>query len=384
MAGPALHIKNFAQLRGVDVAFGDLTVLVGPQATGKSLALQLLKLAVDGSRIAGTLRQRGFGWASRAEFCTVYFGEGMERAWTDATSVRFSGRTVYVPPRRTTSDPARLFYIPAHRTLSVAEGWPTGFRSYKPDTPFVVRDFSEQLLELLTTKRGTERGVEGDVVFPQKRRLKQQFRDLIDDAVFHGGRLQLLSDGPRRQFKLVYPEASIAYMAWTAGQREFIPLLLGIYHLVPLGAHRRVEPVEWIVIEEPEMGLHTKAVQAVMLLVLELMDRGYRVAMSTHSLSIVELVWALRQLKSAESGARHLKDLFDLDARWDVDRLARRTLQKEHRVYYFDYRRDRVVARDISALDPGAEDLGESSWGQLLRQSARANAVVADVAATKQ
>jgi hypothetical protein len=380
MPGPTLQVRDFAQLREVAVAFGDLTVLVGPQATGKSLVLQLLKLAVDASRIAGTLRQRGFGWSDRAQFCGVYFGEGMEGAWTDATSVQFSGRMIYAPPRKTTYDPARLFYIPAHRTLSVAEGWPAGFRSYKPDTPFVVRDFSEKLLELLTTKRGTE----GDVVFPQRRRLKQQFRDLVDDAVFHGGRLKLLSDGPRRQFKLVYPDAEIAYMAWTAGQREFIPLLLGIYHLVPLGAHRRVDPIEWIIIEEPEMGLHTKGVQVVMLLILELMDRGYRVALSTHSLSVVELVWALRHLQAGETGARRLKDIFGLEqARWDIDQLARRTLEKEYRVFYFDYVGDRVVSRDISTLDPGAAELAESSWGELLRQSARANAVVADIAAAK-
>ncbi len=381
MSHPTLQVTAFAQLHELKVAFGDLTVLVGPQATGKSMVLQLLKLAVDSSRIAGTLRQRGFGWASRDQFCAVYFGEGMEGAWTDATTVSFAGRTVHVPPRKAASDAARLFYIPAHRTLSVAEGWPAGFRSYKPDTPFVVRDFSEQLLELLTTKRGTE----GNVVFPQRRRLKKQFRELIDDAVFHGGQLKLLSDGPRRLFKIVYPGAEIAYMAWTAGQREFIPLLLGIYHLVPLGAHRRVEPIEWIVIEEPEMGLHAKAVQAVMLLILELMDRGYRVAISTHSASILEVVWALRQLKAGVAGASRLRDIFGLErARWDIDQLARRTLEKEYRVFHLDYDGEHVSARDISALDPGAADRAESTWGELLSQSVRTNAVVADIASAKE
>ncbi len=380
MPQPTLQVEQFAQLRKVDVTFGDLTVFVGPQATGKSMVLQLLKLAVDSSRIAGTLRDRGFGWGDRGDFCSVYFGEGMSEAWTDATTVRFAGKAVHAPPRKATRDPARLFYIPAHRTLSVAEGWPAGFRSYKPDTPFVVREFSEQLLELLTTKRGTE----GDVVFPQRRRLKQQFRDLVDQAVFHGGQLKLLSDGPRRQFKLVYPHAEIAYMAWTAGQREFIPLLLGIYHLVPLGRHSRVEPIEWIVIEEPEMGLHTRAVQAVMLLIFELMGRGYRVVISTHSASIVEIVWALRQLKGGRADFRRVREVFGLErARWDVDELARRILQKEYRVVHLDYEKGAVGSRDISALDPGATDLAESTWGELLSLSARANAVVADVAGAR-
>lgn len=371
-----LSVEHFAQLRKVDVAFGDLTILVGPQATGKSMVLQLLKLAVDSSRIAGTLRDRGFGWQGRPDFCAVYFGDGMSDAWTEATSVRFLGRPVVAPPKRTTRDSPRLFYIPAHRTLSVAEGWPLGFRSYKPDTPFVVREFSEQLLELLTTRRGSE----GDVVFPQKRKLKEQFRDLVDDAVFHGGQLKLLSDGPRRQFKLVYPNAEIAYMAWTAGQREFIPLLLGIYYLVPLGKHPKVAPIEWIVIEEPEMGLHTKAVQAVMLLILELMDRGYRVAISTHSTAIVELAWALGQLRAKRAAPGKLREVFGLErARWDVDRLAERTLKKDIKVLYFDYEGDGVVSRDISGLDPDAANEAERTWGELLAQSVRANAAVADV-----
>ena len=371
---PTLHVESFAQLRKVEIAFGDLTLLVGPQATGKSMVLQLLKLAVDSSRIAGTLRQKGFTWAARRDFSAVYFGEGMEGAWTDKTAVRFAGRPVVAPPGKATSDPPHLFYIPAHRTLSVAEGWPAGFRSYKPDTPFVVRDFSEQLLELLTTKRGTE----GDVVFPQKRRLKQQFRTLVDEAVFHGGELRLLSDGPRRQFKLVYPKAEIAYMAWTAGQREFIPLLLGIYHLVPLGRRRQADSVEWVVIEEPEMGLHAKAVQAVMLLILELMDRGYRVAISTHSPAIVETVWALNHLRACRAGPSQLRELFGLDAaRWDIDELAKRILKMDCRVYYLDYVREQVESRDITGLDPDAKNAGERTWGGLISQSSQVNEVVA-------
>jgi hypothetical protein len=295
--------------------------------------------------------------------------------------VTFSGSAVGAPPRRATHDPPRLFYIPAHRTLSVAEGWPAGFRSYKPDTPFVVRDFSEQLLELLTTRRGTE----GDVVFPQKRRLKEQVRRLVDDAVFHKGQLRLMSDGPRRQFKLVYPNAEIAYMAWTAGQREFIPLLLGIYHLVPLGAHRRVDPIRWVVIEEPEMGLHAKAVQAVLLLILELLDRGYRVAISTHSQAIVEAVWALRQLKAARADPGCFWQIFGLErARWDVGELARRTLEKDFRVFFLDYEGDLVASRDISGLDPDARDAAERTWGGLLSQSDRANAAVADALSTRE
>jgi hypothetical protein len=372
---PMLDISGFAQIKRAQIRFGDLTVLIGPQATGKSLALQLLGLAVDAGRIASLLRDRGFGWTSREDFCAVYFGEGMAQAWGRQSRVVFNNKPVHAPPKRATRGAPRLFYIPAHRTLSVSEGWPAGFRSYKPDTPFVVRDFSEQLLELLTTKRG----VEGDVVFPQDRRLKKQFRDLVDQAVFHDGTLRLVSDGPRRQFKLVYPQAEIAYMAWTAGQREFIPLLLGIYHLVPLGRHRHVPGLEWVVIEEPEMGLHAKAIQAVMLLILELLDRGYRVALSTHSTAVLEIVWALQMLKARRAKPSAVWRVFGVDhARWDVGRLADRLLNKSYQVCALDFEGSLVASHDISNLNPDAENAAERTWGGLTSLSERVNEVVAE------
>jgi hypothetical protein len=369
-----LDVTTFAQIAHADVEFGDLTVLVGPQATGKSLMLQLLKLAVDAGSIASTLHRQGFSWDDREEFCAVYFGEGMAKAWSDATVVRFNGRDIIVPPRRLSAAPPRLFYIPAHRTLSVAEGWPAGFRSYKPDTPFIVREFSERLLELLTTSRAGG----GNVLFPQDRRLQQQFQRLIDDAVFHGGELQLISDGPRRQFKIKYPNSEIAYMAWTAGQREFIPLLLGMYFLVPSRRRTKVPDLHWVVIEEPEMGLHAKAVQAVMLLILELMHRGYRVALATHSTAVLEVIWAMQQLKRAKASA--LREVFGVEeARQDFDALANDVLRKTYKVYVLDYADSSVVARDISALDPGAASTEERSWGGLTQLADRVNDLVARI-----
>ncbi len=36
-SGPSLDVENFAQIAKAHLDFGDLTVLVGPQATGKSI-----------------------------------------------------------------------------------------------------------------------------------------------------------------------------------------------------------------------------------------------------------------------------------------------------------------------------------------------------------
>lgn len=43
----SLKLERIGQIQTADVAFSDLTVLVGPQATGKSIFLQFLKLLAD-------------------------------------------------------------------------------------------------------------------------------------------------------------------------------------------------------------------------------------------------------------------------------------------------------------------------------------------------
>ncbi len=75
-------------------------------------------------------------------------------------------------------------------------------------------------------------------------------------------------------------------MTWTAGQREFTPLTLGLYHLLPSVKLRKREETDWVVLEEPEMGLHPQAVTVVMLLVLELLWRGYRVVWSSRPIRL--------------------------------------------------------------------------------------------------
>ena len=49
-----LHIENFGPIKQADVTLGDLNISVGPQASGKSLFWQLLKLLLD----APTVRER--------------------------------------------------------------------------------------------------------------------------------------------------------------------------------------------------------------------------------------------------------------------------------------------------------------------------------------
>ena len=47
----SLRLEHVGQINCADVTVGDLTVLVGPQATGKSIFLQFLRLALDTGHI---------------------------------------------------------------------------------------------------------------------------------------------------------------------------------------------------------------------------------------------------------------------------------------------------------------------------------------------
>ena len=118
---------------------------------------------------------------------------------------------------------------------------------------------------------------------PQARKLKPEIRELLSKTIFGGFQLELDQTGPQKRLVLRGNGTRIPYMVWSAGQREFVPLLLGLYRLLPSITPTRLGSVKWVMIEELEMGLHPKAIAAVFFIVLDLLWHGYKVCLSTHS-----------------------------------------------------------------------------------------------------
>ncbi len=170
-------------------------------------------------------------------------------------------------------------------------------------------------------------------------------------------------------------EQSLPFMVWSAGQREFVPLLLGLYWLMPSAAVARRGQFKWVVLEEPEMGLHPRAITVLLLMVLDLVKRGYRVCLSTHSPQVLETVWALQHLETNQASPLALLKMFDAGDSAPMRKLARSAMTKDLKVYYFNPATGRT--RDISALDPASEEAGEGGWGGLTEFSGRANEAVA-------
>lgn len=364
---PVLTIRNFAHIREVELKFGDLTVLVGPQGAGKSLALQWLKLAVDGRQVVEALHSAGHPTGRPDVLMDLVFGSGMAPAWiAERSEVRFLGRSIKPASLGKIGDRVgKLFFVPAHRSMLVSDGWAAPFQKLGSDVPAVARLFSQSLYDQLS-------GKDAGTLFPVERRLKQVIRERIDDAIFHGGKVGMEEDAHHaRRLRLVHGGMHLPFMTWTAGQREFTPMLLALYHLMLPTKTRKHAKIDWVVIEEPEMGLHPKAITATLLLVLELLWRGYRVVLSTHSPHVLTLIWMLQRMKEHGVRPKNLCDAFDMMGQ-QMLQVAEAALGKEYRVHSLDFdEKGKVVSKDISELDPESESETESGWGGLTEYSSR-------------
>jgi energy-coupling factor transporter ATP-binding protein EcfA2 len=365
----SLELSSFGPILSGTIEPGDLTVLVGPQASGKSLMVQLYKAIKDASAIRRALKHHGFDYGEQKQrgFLTLYFGGGMESIWSDQTGVKVDGKVLdlmkgLVNPRGRIK-PESVFLIPAQRVLILKDGWPRSFTDYSAGDPFCLRSYSESLRVLMEQGLGS-----GEAIFPQKHRMKAELRRLIDDGIYVGGKLTLDTTGMRKRVVLQpYSEGpSLPYSAWSAGQREFTPLLLGLYWLLPPSKIAKKEEIETVVIEEPEMGLHPQAIMSFCLLVLELLHRGYRVILSTHSPVILDVVWSLQELKelSPETALNALAKIFKIKSlSTTIKKLLGSSQSKSYRAYYFSRSEEGVTIKDISSLDPGSEDDEIAGWG---------------------
>lgn len=363
MSNPTiLSISNFAQIRNITIELSDLTVLVGAQGTGKSIALQWLKAAIDGKQLIKALRDAGQQPKKPEDIVDLIFGVGMSTAWRADSEINLDGITI-TPSNlsRRGNGKEQVFFIPAHRSMLISDGWAAPFQRLTSDTPVVARIFSQNLYHQFSDPQVNS-------LFPVDRLLKKEYRSLIDDAIFHGGQVAFEQDQQHaKRLKLVHGEARLPFMTWTAGQREFTPLLLGIYHLLPRTKKLKQPDIDWVIIEEPEMGLHPQALNVVLLLVLELLWRGYRVVLSTHSPHVLTAIWMLQRLKEYKASWQKVCYAFNVTtSQAPLQKVAESALKKNYKVHYFKYDMDgKVTARDISNLDPDADREEESGWGGL-------------------
>jgi hypothetical protein len=371
---PHLIVENYGPIRRVDVPFADITVLVGPQATGKSLALQWLKLALDQKYILGTLAVNGFYAPDPTQLAGLYFGAGYENTW-ESSKVTFNGTAVNlkkISKAKLISGPNNTLFVPAHRALVFATGWPQQFRAFAPDTPYVVREFSENV-------KWTLSGQVNSVVFPAPRQFRPELSDSLDQALLHGGRVVLESRGLNgEQLRIRHDKTNLSMMEWTTGQREAVPLIVALSPELPIGRKKRREDLDWIIVEEPELGLHPDGIISIIAILLETARRGYKLVLSTHSSVVLEVLWVMSRLRGRTDASRRLLRMLGLpeDSQTSL-RFARELLELSTSITYFRHKRGGVEAIDITGLDPRG-DGAEADWGGLIRYSSRSAEVLSE------
>lgn len=372
-------VKNFGPIHEVNVELGDLTVLVGAQASGKSLFLQMFKLIKDKNAILKSLENYGFIVNNNLEnLLNRYLGEGLSKMLTDKSEF-ISNDETYIREKFESpaeGDPAdEVFYIPAQRILSIADGRPKYFMEFSENDPFVLRKFSDTLRLFVQSGLG-----DSGKLYPLPNRLKSIIKRKYDKTIFHGGEIVFDEKGGQRKIAMNVEDMHLPLMTWSAGQKEFMPLLMAFYCLSgpPQPVVNRSQ-YKYIILEEPEMGLHPLAIQAIILQMIEFIHNGHKVIVSTHSPMLLEFVWAYNCLKKIPEDKRvdALCELFDIQCSKNNRKFLNCIYGKDIKTYYFSRNAaGKVEAKDISSLDVFSEDVAINEWGGLTQFSSKTNDIV--------
>lgn len=374
-----LKVENFGPIKEVDVSFGDLTIIIGPQASGKSLFLELLKLIEDKNSVIETLRRYNYilPKADANPILDNYFGEGLHSLFNEHTNiecenVKFSTEDLLKYTKGKQKE--TVFYVPAQRILGISDGRPKNFMEFDGSAPFVLKNFSETLRVFIQGGLGNP-----NVIFPMRARLKDAVKESINQSVFHGAKVVIDQSSGQRKMKLNVGKLNLPFMTWSAGQKEFMPLLLAMYCLSgPPTSVINKNDYKWVIIEEPEMGLHPRAIESVILEIIELLQSGFKVVVSTHSPTLLEFAWVFESLKvlSDNKLKKALCELFSIESSSSTGSVFNKLKNKKVSTYFFYPEQEGVVSRDISSLDVGSDDELIAEWGGLSAFSGRAADVV--------
>lgn len=340
-----LKVTNFGQIQQADVEFGDLTIVVGQQASGKTLFLELLKLLHEAKAISS--RYEEIFPRTSEEKIKAYFGQGIEGIITDSTKIIFKKQTISKSDIwQIGSDDKndQILYIPAQRALCFDEGRLKSSTDFT-ESPEVINLFLGHLAKHIY-ERASNAGKESDFL---------QFKG-FDNPVFYDAEIGLKKEPKGSSLAMRINGSVVPYMAWSSGQREFTPLLLALERFKKHGTDKP------IIIEEPEMGLHPKAVLDFMLKIATEYLPKRKIIISTHSNVPLEFAWVLNNLPKDKEG--YLKDLFGNTLNGITD--------KKIKVYAFEHNLGKTEVRDISQLNTLSSNKAEAEWGGLTNFITRA------------
>ena len=200
----------------------------------------------------------------------------------------------------------------------------------------------------------------------------------LNASIFHNAKVVMEERSGQKKMLLQVDDVNIPFMSWSAGQKEFMPLLLAFYCLSgPPSKVIKREKYKYVIIEEPEMGLHPRAIISVLLQILELLQDGYQVILSTHSPMFLEFAWAFNLLRKVSTKYKALNELFEVPENSSISTMLTGIFEKTINTYYFKRTKTgKVVSVNISSLDAGSSNSIIAEWGGLSSFASKASEVV--------
>ncbi len=165
------------------------------------------------------------------DFINCYFGGGLyDFSGEEPATLWWSGRRreLKILARPNVGKPnsaENVFYIPAQRIFGLQSGATRNFSSFELDEPYVLKRFADQVHRLLHSEFASMKQI-----FPIDGRLNQTLIMSIKQNLFPDAKIVHEVNFLKRKLMLNIKdsEVGIPFLSWSAGQREFMPLLLGI------------------------------------------------------------------------------------------------------------------------------------------------------------
>lgn len=126
----------------------------------------------------------------------TFFGDGMYKIFKPSTEIVYNGHEITLDSllKRNVPKKETMFYIPAQRILSIADGRPKYFMEFDMATPYVLRSFSETLRIYIQGAMG-----DPEMLFPISTRLKSALKQSFDENIFHGGKIVMEENLAKRR-----------------------------------------------------------------------------------------------------------------------------------------------------------------------------------------
>ena len=347
----SLYIENLGPIQSAQVDFGDLTILVGPQASGKTIFAELFKLIKDKDYILHSIEDTyKISVADTLEDSTLdkYFGNGMHSIWNNQTIVSFNGKLFDTSElysyKEELSNLFSIYYIPARRSSEFDEGRLKEAYEVR-ESPYVLREFRDLLDGFLYS---LQLAADNSLLYFNH----------FDAKIFGQGKIGMQKKSKSDPWRLVqeYKGSIIDYMAWSTGQSEYAPLRIGLEDV-------SVNPIyDYVVIEEPEIGLHPKAIADFVKEIIKLTNKT-KVIVITHSSILLEFIWAIKSIDRTKVPTQDIsKELFKTDEQLPLNDIFDKTINTYAFVKDVD---ESVDVKNISNLDAWSKEDYEAKWGGL-------------------